>query len=45
MLPWLGELVGRLLWRSEDVGLRFVGAMLSVGMAVAGIFLYARKRF
>ena len=43
MWPWAGEVVGRVLWLSEDVGLRFVGAMLSVGMALVGAVIFVRQ--
>lgn len=43
MWPWAGELLGRLLWRSEDVGIRFVGAMLSVGLAIVGLWMAGQQ--
>ena len=43
MWPLGGEVIGRILWRSEHVGIRFVGAMLSVGLAIVGVLIYGAK--
>ena len=37
-MPLLAEIVGRILWQSERLGVKFVGAMLAVGASVVGLW-------